>query len=231
MNRLMLSLDNLTPDEILEILKGISTITSSHFPLWGVKLKPTTLMACNDLTHIIKHYYGLKFMVDAKLHDTPQAMEDQLHEYVMFGADLVTVHLTAHYVPEDKSLLNNIVGVTVMTTLNDKDCINIYAENVKDSVAKLVLYAQDNGYKNIVCSANDIKDIKNVPIRKICPGIRPSWYLTKDDQKRTATPKKAIENGADILVIGRPILQFKNDPAKMLEAIYMTISEMEINFE
>ena len=62
-------------------------------------------------------------------------------------------------------------------------------------------------YEYLVCSAQDLEPIRAVGIKKICPGIRPRWYLRDDDQARTATPAEAVKNGADLLVIGRPILK------------------------
>jgi orotidine-5'-phosphate decarboxylase len=51
-----------------------------------------------------------------------------------------------------------------------------------------------------------LESIQALDIKKICPGIRPSWYREDDDQQRTATPADAIRQGADLLVIGRPLL-------------------------
>ena len=233
MSRLILSLDNLTTDQILYLLKEMSTLTDCNFPLWGMKVKPTTLIQVKDLAAIITEYYGLKLMVDAKLYDTPQAMEDQLHEYVELRADLVTVHMSAQFTPEDKTLLNNLVGVTVLTTFDDSDCQEVYDCTVDDCVDNFATDAIRWNYKNIVCSAKDLKILKGVenvfgtPLSKICPGIRPAWYSVKDDQKRRMTPGAAIRAGADLLVIGRPFLQFIDDPEKMLQAIYKTIEEYE----
>ena len=53
---------------------------------------------------------------------------------------------------------------------------------------------------------SDLESIQTLNIKKICPGIRPSWYREDDDQHRTATPAAAIRQGADLLVIGRPLL-------------------------
>jgi orotidine-5'-phosphate decarboxylase len=62
-----------------------------------------------------------------------------------------------------------------------------------------------------------------VQIKKICPGVRPLWYAAGDDQTRTATPADAIRDGADLLVIGRPILR----AADMVAALEQTNAEIE----
>ena len=79
----------------------------------------------------------------------------------------------------------------------------------------------------LVCSAQDLKLIHALDIKKICPGIRPRWYLQDDDQERTATPAEAIKNGADLLVIGRPLL--KSDD--IVGAVQRTNAEIEAAVE
>jgi orotidine-5'-phosphate decarboxylase len=64
------------------------------------------------------------------------------------------------------------------------------------------------------------KIIKGRPFLKVVPGIRPSWYTKKDDQKRIITPRKALESGADYIVIGRPVVTAKNP----LDAVYKLFS-------
>ena len=79
--------------------------------------------------------------------------------------------------------------------------------NVNDTVKQLAKRCYDWGYGYLVCSPQDLDLISDIKIKKICPGVRPEWYTTSDDQKRTMTPSEAISKGADYLVIGRPILE------------------------
>ena len=231
MDKIILSLDNITGSEIISILDSLSKLTANHIPLWGVKIKPSTMntMTCPVLKNI-KSVYDLNLMVDAKLHDTHQTMEDQIEHYLSIGADLITVHLVAQYKPKNKFLLAHIAGVTVLTTFNNSMCKKVYKSKVQECVYSLAMDAKNMGYKHIICSARDLKLIKDIPVSKICPGIRPSWYNRIDDnQKRAATPKQAISEGADFLIIGRPLLQFKKDTKKdtkkLLEALYRCIAD------
>ena len=77
-------------------------------------------------------------------------------------------------------------------------------------------------YEYLVCSAQDLKQIRHLSIKKICPGIRPLWYKEQDDQERIATPSEAISNGVHLLVVGRPILNADN----IVNAIKMTNEEI-----
>ena len=76
--------------------------------------------------------------------------------------------------------------------------------------------------KKSIEHGKSLKDFK-IDGKVICPGIRPDWYQEADDQKRTMTPKEAVTAGADLLVIGRPILRSDN----VLEAIERTNEEVE----
>ena len=76
----------------------------------------------------------------------------------------------------------------------------------------------------IVCSGRDLPLIKRISgsrqLLKIVPGIRPKWYKTKDDQKRTVTPSEAIHLGANYIVIGRPIINSLN-PVEAIKSLYI----------
>ena len=82
-------------------------------------------------------------------------------------------------------------------------------------------YAKKNGLDGVVCSPKEIKDIRKATGKNfiiVTPGIRLKSKIKNDDQKRVETPKKAIEMGANYLVIGRPITKSKN-PLKTLKEI------------
>jgi orotidine-5'-phosphate decarboxylase len=72
-----------------------------------------------------------------------------------------------------------------------------------------------NHYDSIFCSVRDLTFIQENPLRKICSGIRPNWHLDRDDQVRIASVKEAVRMGADVIVIGRPVIKADN----LLDAI------------
>ncbi len=101
---------------------------------------------------------------------------------------------------------------------------NLLTGGILNEVLHFVNLASKSGLEGIVCSPLETRLAKTFfpELKIITPGIRPNWYNTKDDQSRTVTPKEAIQNGADYLVIGRPITQSHNPK----EAIQKTLEEL-----
>jgi orotidine-5'-phosphate decarboxylase len=101
-----------------------------------------------------------------------------------------------------------VLAVTVLTSLDDADTLKIFGRSSKDQIRQFVIDALEAGVDGIICSPKDLSHIKNrkgtSSLFKVTTGLRPEW-ASKDDQKRTATPREAIYGGADLLVIGRPI--------------------------
>jgi orotidine-5'-phosphate decarboxylase len=148
-----------------------------------------------------------RVMLDFKLYDIPSAMTESLTLHLTAGADITTVHCTSGYNPVDHGLKrDHIAGVTILTSMGREDFRRYYrGESPQRMVAQMAAEAVSR-YAYLVCSATDLESIQTLDIKKICPGIRPSWYRGDDDQQRTATPAAAIRQGADLLVIGRPLL-------------------------
>ena len=121
-----------------------------------------------------------------------------------------------------------ILGVTSLTSLNDKQTKKYYSrKDNKKLVRDFTKYALQNKIDGIVCSPLEIKIVKKIAGKKliiITPGIRPSSYVKRDDQKRVMSPGKAISIGADYLVIGRPITK-SADPLKKIIEINKEIEE------
>ena len=119
-----------------------------------------------------------------------------------------------------------ILGVSILTSLDTRQTKKYYNQNdISLLVKKFSKYAKKNGLDGVICSPSEIKQIrkevgKNFLI--ITPGIRINDNIKNDDQKRVETPKKAIEMGANYLVIGRPITKSKN-PLKVLKEINKSI--------
>ena len=119
-----------------------------------------------------------------------------------------------------------LIGVTMLTSFNDKLISEIGIEkSVNANVKQLTQLAVNCGMDGIVCSPLEISEVKNTHESKlqiISPGIR-SKENASSDQKRTLSAKEAIDAGADILVVGRPITNAK-DPAIAAENIYSEIT-------
>ena len=119
-----------------------------------------------------------------------------------------------------------LIGVTLLTSLDQISIEKIGIKiNLKDQVIRLTKMCKEKGLDGVVCSPQEISDLRK-EIGKdfllVTPGIRTNSNLVHD-QKRTATPKEAIENGANYIILGRDVLQSIN-PSKEVEKIYKEIS-------
>ena len=176
--------------------------------IWGVKINdmlfggdPTAMIAS------LKKEFNLGVMADVKLHDIPLHMESSMSRLVDAGADIVTVHCSANFRPQNKELLKYIAGVTALTSFTDLEVKWIYDRSTEEIVRAFSDIALMNGYSYIVGSVKDLGYTKENPLKKICTGIRPLWHPQRYDQVRIATLKEAVRSEADYIVLGRPVLK------------------------
>ena len=125
-----------------------------------------------------------------------------------------------------KNNSTKILGVSILTSLDSKQTKKYYNQkNIPSLVKKFCQAAKINMLDGVVCSPKEIKHIRKLVGNKfiiVTPGIRIDNNIKSDDQKRVETPRKAIELGANFLVIGRPITKAKN-PLKILNEINKTL--------
>jgi orotidine-5'-phosphate decarboxylase len=117
-----------------------------------------------------------------------------------------------------------VVAVTVLTSLDDHDLNRVGVSDTADlQVARLAALAQEAGLDGIVCSGHEVKAVKKYWKDGffVVPGLRPAGG-TSADQKRTVTPRQARDDGASILVIGRPITKAES-PEDAARAIMGTL--------
>ena len=172
-----------------------------------------------------------KIFLDLKLHDIPNTVEKGLEALVKLKPLFTTIHISGgdNMMKVTRSNKKNmkILGVSILTSMDKKQTKKYYNQkNISTLVKKFATSAKKNYLDGVVCSPQEIKFIrkqvgKNFII--VTPGIRLNTKVQGDDQKRIETPKKAIDLGADFLVIGRPITESKN-PLKVLKEINKTLS-------
>ena len=163
---------------------------------------------------------GKKVFLDLKLHDIPHTVEMATARVADLGATFLTVHAYPQTMEAAhrgrKGTDTQILGVTVMTSMDDEDLKNAgYAYGVSDLVIKRANQAKSSGVDGLICSATDIINIRTSigkALNIVTPGIRPAGSDI-GDQKRIMTPFEAIKAGADYLVIGRPITDALNPHA------------------
>lgn len=175
---------------------------------------------------------GKKVFIDLKLHDIPNTIEKGVGQIATMGATFLTVHaypqtLAAAAKGAAGSNLG-ILGVSVMTSMNDEDLVEAgYCLSVEKLVVLRAKQAKAAGVAGLICSAGDVANIRaeiGSGLKLITPGIRPAGSAV-GDQKRVMTPAEAIRAGADHLVIGRPI-NAAPDPAAAFASILAEIADL-----
>ena len=183
---------------------------------------------------------GLEFFLDVKLMDIPNTVAKASENIVKRGASFFNVHtlggaeMMKQCAQASKAMADKlgrkeplILGVTILTSISDEVLSDEFGipHKANDFVIKLAKLAKASGLGGVVAStweARKIKEVCGKDFKVLCPGIRPEWSL-KNDQKRAATPKVAIEEGADYLVIGRAVTAAE-DKLKAMQMIYEEMS-------
>lgn len=160
----------------------------------------------------IKAISDCDIFLDLKLHDIPATVIGACNSINDLNPKYLTVHASGGKEMIEsavKTLPNTLItAVTILTSLNEDSLKKIgYKFDPRDSAIQLAKLAVEAGARAIVCSAQEVAVIRNAvgkDVVLITPGIRPAGS-SLDDQKRVATPRQALQDGANLLVIGRPI--------------------------
>jgi orotidine-5'-phosphate decarboxylase len=168
---------------------------------------------------------GLPLFLDLKLHDIPNTVAGGVRAIARLKPALLTVHTQGgaammRAARDAAPSETQVVGVTVLTSLNGEDLNSIgVADSPQAQVARLAQLAHSSGLDGIVCSAHEVAQAAaHWPGGSfVVPGLRPAG-ADVGDQKRVMTPRQALNAGATVLVIGRPITAAAN-PAAAAAAI------------
>ena len=180
-----------------------------------------------DLVRWILDSGAAGVFLDLKFHDIPATVCRAMAGVAGLGVTFATVHCG-----ENPAMLKaaveggngdvGILGVTVLTSVSGQDITAAgfcpeYGENPASLVMKRAEMAKAAGCAGIVCSGLEVSAVKSRFGREfiaVTPGIRPLWDgVSRDDQARITTPAKAVMNGSDYIVIGRPIRNAKDPQA------------------
>jgi len=182
---------------------------------------PIIIEKLNDL--------GFDVFLDLKFHDIPNTVKKAVEAVIKMDVWMLNVHSlggkemlrAAYQVVEKVSVKPLLLGITVLTSLNDRALKEVgLGLNTEDQVLLLAELCQAEGLNGVVCSPNELTILRkhlDKDFLLVTPGIRSS-ELEKDDQKRTSTASEAIHNGADYIVIGREISN-EIDPRKKIRQI------------
>lgn len=188
-----------------------------------------------DIVKMIQDQSAANIFLDLKLHDIPATVRGALRSAKKLGVRYITIHSTEgeeilETAQEVKGSGLEVLAVTVLTSTSASSLASL---GIREDInaAALVLdratRAQNSGCAGVVCSGEEAKLVKSKcggDFKIVVPGIRPEWAsVSGDDQNRIATPSQAIEDGADMIVVGRPIRD-ANDPREAAQKIIEEIS-------
>jgi len=214
-----------TPD--LARAKAIATRTRAH--VGGIKLGLEFFCAHGQAGVRDMSELGLPIFLDLKLHDIPNTVAKAVQALSPIEPAILTVHASGgRAMLEDAKAAapvhTKVVAVTMLTSL---DATDLAATGVggtaHDQVLRLADLAHESGIDGIVCSGAEVAAAKAAWPKGffVVPGVRPANGPV-GDQKRVVTPRAALDAGASILVVGRPITQAE-DPDAAARAIGATL--------
>ncbi|MGI6423957.1 MAG: orotidine-5'-phosphate decarboxylase [Tepidanaerobacteraceae bacterium] len=177
---------------------------------------------------------GCKVFLDLKFHDIPNTVAGAARAATKTGAYMFNVHASggremmekareaANQIDSDTKPI--ILGVTVLTSIDQKDLIDInITESPINQVITLAKLTKESGLDGVVASPKEISAIRKATGEDfliVTPGVRPNW-ATKGDQKRVMTPAEALDVGASYIVVGRPVTAAR-DPVEALDKLFET---------
>ncbi len=224
MNQIIVAVDGMSYQSARE--KGVFTALAKareKGKIWGVKIND--MLYSGDVGKIIsslRDEYKLGVMVDTKLHDIPSTMENSISKLVAVGANIISIHCSSNFRPKNTDLLHYIAGVTALTSFTDLEIKWIYDKGHDEIVKAFSDIALMNNYAYIEGSVKDLESIRDNPLKKICTGVRPSWYTDRHDQVRISSLKEAVRIDVDYIVIGRPIMR-SADISEAIDKIYAEV--------
>ena len=194
--------------------------------------------AGNEMIAFLKAHRK-KIFLDLKLQDIPNTVSRAVRVLTRLSVDMINIHAVGglkmmqaarQSVREEAQALGiaapKLMAVTVLTSMDETEFgVLNYRTSVAEQVVSLAKLAKEAGLDGVVASAQEAKNIRQAcgpDFLIVTPGIRPAGAAVQD-QSRITTPAAAIQNGADYLVVGRPITQ-ASDPQVAARAIQQEIS-------
>jgi orotidine-5'-phosphate decarboxylase len=228
-DRLIIALDVDNPDLALELFDALRDVAG----MFKVGSQLFTAAGPAIVKQIVAK--GGRVFLDLKFHDIPNTVAAAAVQATRLGVSIFNMHASggaemmkrAYEAVQETAARENltppkVIAVTLLTSLDEKYLLDLgVKKEPKTFVAELAALAAECGLDGVVASPQEIKIIREKVSQPnfliVTPGVRFTRDQT-DDQKRTMTAADAVRDGADYLVVGRPILNAE-DPAKAAEAI------------
>ena len=204
--RLIIALD--TDD--LNLVKKLSAFFDPKLCLMKVGLQLYIAHGKEVLDYLCEQ--GFEFFLDLKLHDIPNTVAKAIKEIQKFNIKMTTIHSQGGVeminAALDQSNDIKILAVSLLTSLDKQDVSRLYDNDFEKQFEMLLKVITDTKTHGIVCSSHELVKISDNNLIKVVPGIRN--VDVSDDQKRIMSSKAAYANGADFIVVGRPIIDSEN---------------------
>jgi orotidine-5'-phosphate decarboxylase len=221
-DRIILALDLDSPDEALRWADRFG----SRIGCYKVGLQLFTRSGPGLVRELRQR--GADVFLDLKLHDIPNTVARAVESLISLDLKFLTIHtlgggpmIEAAVQAAASAPQTTVLGVTVLTSLSDDDISQLgFDHTASGQAVHLARLGAASGLKGLVCSPIEVPILRNQlgpELTLVTPGVRPAGADT-NDQSRIATPRRAIDDGASHLVIGRPILAAA-DPEAALAAI------------
>jgi len=198
--------------------RAIALASQLESAVGGYKIGLELFVSCGP--QIFEHIDPSRTFLDLKFHDIPNTAAGAARAAARLGVLMCNVHClggaammrAAADAAHEVAPATKVLGVTILTSHDAASLQRIglkddFSNNPAKAVTYLAALAKESGLDGVVCSPQEIHAVRQAcgdDFLIVTPGIRP-FKSTLDDQKRTLSPRQALENGADWIVVGRPI--------------------------
>jgi len=215
--RLIVALDVATKEKALSLVERLKAEVKIF------KIGSELFTSCGpDIVAAVRSN-GCGIFLDLKFHDIPNTVARSAAAATRLGVSILNVHALGGYDMMKKAAESvsieakalkiakpKIIAVTILTSMDEKSLKKIgIDDNMEKQVLKLAKLAKDALLDGVVASPAEVRSIRRELGEEfiiVTPGVRPEW-ASAGDQKRVATPKEAVLNGANYIVVGRPIVE------------------------
>ena len=219
-DRLIVALDFPDQTKALELVSTLSGAVS----IYKIGLQLYTAAGPEIVRRVAATGAGI--FLDLKLHDIPNTVASAVRSAADLGVQMLTIHLCGGRAMVEAAVKAKptgltLLGVTVLTSANEETLRETgVPSKVQDQVIRLAELGRNAHIDGLVTSPHEVGILRQQlggEVTLVTPGVRPAW-AEANDQKRFTTPQEAFNNGADYLVIGRPITA-ATDPRAAMERL------------
>ena len=215
-DKIIVPLDFPDLDSAIALVKNLPEVS-----FWKVGLEIFVATGADILKYLKDE--NKRIFLDLKFHDIPNTVKGAVQSALKYDVDLLTLHATAgrealtaasEVIKNSGASPTKLLAISVLTSINSRQLafdLKVSLE-LEEYALNNALMAKECGIDGAVCSPHEVAKLREVcgdDFIFVCPGVRPTWAV-KGDQQRVMTPKQALQQGADYLVIGRPITQAEN---------------------